>query len=187
MISEVPLRTAVVKLSAGRWAGLAEALMWSRVREPLLPTVAGRCCLARVRPTAKRLTWMVFRALQTGQFVLALWRRHEDAPRLIAALCPLLLLFPTASLPTCCCSTCSLLDALSAPHSATEGRVTTMHCRLYKPLRLVGWQRGLLAREFDCAPATHHTPTPLRPGTTPPPTTTRPHAQSLCSARTERR
>ena len=35
---------------------------------------------------------MVFRALQTGQFVLALWRRHEDAPRLIAALCPLLLL-----------------------------------------------------------------------------------------------
>ena len=53
MISEVPLRTAVVKLSAGRWAGLAEALMWSRVREPLLPTVAGRCCLARVLARAK--------------------------------------------------------------------------------------------------------------------------------------
>ena len=51
--------------------------------------------------------------------------------------------------------------------------MTTMHCRLYKPLRLVGWQRGFLAREFDCAPATHRTAAPLRPGTAPPPTTTR--------------
>ena len=44
MISEVPLRTAVVKLSAGRWVGLAEALMWSRVREPFLPPVGWPRC-----------------------------------------------------------------------------------------------------------------------------------------------
>ena len=52
---------------------------------------------------------MVFRALQTGQFVLALWRRHEDAPRLIAALCQLLLL-----LPDCLAAYLLLLDLLDA-------------------------------------------------------------------------
>ena len=39
-----------------------------------------------------------------------------------------------------------------------------IHCRLYKPLLLVGWQRGLLATEFDCAPATHRTPPLCAPG-----------------------
>ena len=173
MISEVPLRTAVVKLSAGRWVGLAEALMWSRVREPLLPPVGwSRCWLARVRPRAQSQEADldgVF--VREGEPVLAFWRRHEDAPRLIAALCPLLL-------PDCLAAYLLLLDLLFAGAlcSAALGDRGTcddnIHCRLYKPLLLVGWQRGLLATEFDCAPATHHTPplcAPAIPAPRPPP------------------
>ena len=122
-------------------------------------TVASLCwlvsLLARQSPAQSQEADLDGVFVREGEPVLAFWRRHEDAPRLIAALCPLLL-------PDCLAAYLLLLDllfagALCAPHSATEGRVTTIYTAVSTSLFswLVGreacWRQSSIARQQHTA------------------------------------